>query len=260
MEKTKPEDMAREVLDASSDCDVCRFLMDTSCLFFPELYRLFDKEMETGEEIRSCELRNMLDLCNFCAICPCPNIRAGIMKAKTGFIDREGLKYSIRTLEDVESVGKICGAYPRLTNFLFQNNFTSDTLKKAVGINPNRRIPELPHENFTDWVKKNRSYLKNGNEQKRKVNYFPGCTAKYFFPEVAKAVFDVFEINGIDVYCVDHQCCGMPTMLEGDRKTTSKFVGFNVEKLSEVTNDGYDIVCSCPTCGYMLKNVIAEGA
>jgi glycerol-3-phosphate dehydrogenase subunit C len=33
-----------------------------------------------------------------------------------------------------------------------------------------------------------------------------------------------------------------------------------VERLSEVVEEGYDIVCSCPTCGYFLKSVLAAGA
>ena len=49
---------------------------------FPELYRLYDKEIETGEAISSSELRNLVELCNYCALCPCPNIRADIIKAK----------------------------------------------------------------------------------------------------------------------------------------------------------------------------------
>ena len=48
MEKIDPENTARMVIDACSDCDVCRFLMDSDCLMFPELYRLYDKEIETG--------------------------------------------------------------------------------------------------------------------------------------------------------------------------------------------------------------------
>jgi glycerol-3-phosphate dehydrogenase subunit C len=106
MEKIEPENTARMVVDACSDCDVCRFLMDSDCLMFPELYRLYDKEIETGKKIRSDELRKLVDLCNFCALCPCPNIRADIIKAKTQFIERDGLKFGVRTLEDVERVGR----------------------------------------------------------------------------------------------------------------------------------------------------------
>ena len=48
-EKNSPENKARKVIDECADCDVCRFLMDSDCLMFPELYRLYDKEMETGK-------------------------------------------------------------------------------------------------------------------------------------------------------------------------------------------------------------------
>ena len=79
MEKSSPENKARKVIDECADCDVCRFLMDSDCLMFPELYRLYDKERETGEKITSGELRHMVDLCNFCALCPCPPVRANLI-------------------------------------------------------------------------------------------------------------------------------------------------------------------------------------
>ncbi len=65
MEINEPEKIIRAVLDSCADCDVCRFLMDSSCLLFPELYRLFDKEMEGGETITADELPDLVDLCNF---------------------------------------------------------------------------------------------------------------------------------------------------------------------------------------------------
>ena len=111
MEKINPEKTAREVLDACADCDVCRFLMDTSCLFFPELYRLYDREMEGRKKITSEELRRLVDLCNFCGQCTCPNIRAGIIEAKTQFVERDGLKFGVRFIEDVERVAKFCGPF-----------------------------------------------------------------------------------------------------------------------------------------------------
>jgi glycerol-3-phosphate dehydrogenase subunit C len=49
-------------------------------------------------------------------------------------------------------------------------------------------------------------------------------------------------------------------MLEGDRKVTLAFAERTVMDLAEVVADGYDIVCSCPTCGYMLKNALRECA
>jgi len=255
-----PEDRIRDVVDACADCDICRYLMDTTCFFFPELYRLYDKEVETKEKITAEELRNLVDLCNFCAVCPCPNIRADIIQAKTAFIDRDGLKFSIRIIEDVERMGRLCGALPQLTNILFQSKRIGALLKEATGIHKKRSIPRFPKENFLKWANRKNIHVKCKKKQKNKVAYFAGCTGRYLFPEVPKAVVEVFKHNGINVYYLEQQCCGMPTLLEGDRKLTLKFVGFNIDRLAEVVEDGYDIVCSCPTCGYMLKNVLKEGA
>lgn len=90
MQTKNPEDMARAVVEACADCDICRYLMEsTSCKVFPELYRLFDKEAAKTGRITPAELKGLVDLCNFCALCPCPNIRGDLMKAKHAFVDRE---------------------------------------------------------------------------------------------------------------------------------------------------------------------------
>jgi glycerol-3-phosphate dehydrogenase subunit C len=260
MDKINPEKTARAVLDACADCDVCRFLMDTSCSFFPELYRLYDRELEGGEKATSQELRRLVDLCNFCGQCPCPNIRAGTIEAKTQFIERDGLKFGVRTIEDVERVATLCGVFPRLTNALFQTNPTGGLMKAAMGIHKSRKMPPFPAETFPDWARKNGLKKKGGKNPGRKVAYFAGCTGKYLFPEVPKAVVDVFRHNGFAVYYPEQKCCGMPPLLEGDREVTLDFVRFNVEHLAEVVEEGYDIVCSCPTCSYMLRTVLGEGA
>jgi glycerol-3-phosphate dehydrogenase subunit C len=260
VEKIYPEKTARQVLDACADCDVCRFLMDTSCLFFPELYRLYDRELEDRKPITSEELRRLVDLCNFCGQCACPNIRAGIIEAKTQFIERDGLKFGVRTIEDVERVAKLCGAFPALTNALFRAKPTGNLLKTAMGIHPSRRMPRFPQGSFPDWARKNKLTVKEDKKSTRKLAYFAGCTGKVLFPEVPKAVAEIFQYNGFEVYFPEQKCCGMPPLLEGDRELTLEFVRFNVERLAEVVEEGYDVICSCPTCGYLFKTVLGEGA
>ena len=194
------ERLMRKVIDACTDCDCCRYLMDTNCLFFPEIYKLGDREKETREPISPKELRHLADLCNYCALCPCPNIREDIITAKTLFIDRDGLAPYIRTLEDVERVSKLCGAVPRLSNFFLQSKLTGNLVKKSLGINPKRRLPIFPAKNFPSWAKQRKLDQKSPVENRRKVAYFAGCTARYLFPDVPKAVVEVFVRNNITVY------------------------------------------------------------
>jgi len=260
MHTNDPERMAHAVIAACADCDICRFLMeDTPCPVFPELYRLYDKEKEKGEPATRRELKNLVELCNFCALCPCPNIRRDIMKAKHAFVNRDGIKLTVRFLEDVECVSKLCGAYPRLANTLFQSESAGRLLKKLAGIHEERKIPVFPGEDFASRARKEGLHIMRGS-QKRKVAFFAGCTGQYLFPDVPAAGVRVLQRNGIEVYFPEQKCCGMPSLLEGDRRLTLEFASFNMDRLSEAVEAGYDIVCSCPTCGYMLKNVLSEGA
>ena len=260
MTKQNPEEMARKFLDDCADCDICRYLMeDTSCLVFPQLYRLYDREMDQGGKATAEELKQLIELCNFCGLCPCPNIRSDIMKAKHAFVRRDGLKPSIRLLEDVAKLARVCGAYPRLTNRLLQSERSGEVLKQLAGIHPQRKMPQFPQQSFPLWARQQGlNVMRSGGE--RKVAFFAGCTGQYLFPQVPRAAIEVLRKNEVQVYCPEQKCCGMPSLLEGDRDLTFDFVKFNVDHLISAVEAGYDIVCSCPTCGYMLKQVMAEGA
>jgi glycerol-3-phosphate dehydrogenase subunit C len=260
-EEMRTEEKLLKELEACRECDVCRTLMeDSSCLVFNEMYRLFDKESETKEKITTEELQNLVELCNFCEICPCWNIRAAILEAKTEFKEKYGLNYRIRLLENVERIGKLGGAQPWLSNLLLQNGATGRLIKKVTGIHEERKIPKFPKHGFQEWAEEQMLYTKSETKDRRRVAYFAGCTGSYLFPDIPKAVVEVLQQNDIEVYLPEQRCCGMPSLLEGDRRLTLEFVKFNVERLSEVVEDGDDIVCSCPTCGYMLKCLIREGA
>ncbi|MCG6533812.1 MAG: FeS-binding protein [Syntrophales bacterium LBB04] len=260
MEENKPEELARSVIEECADCDICRFLMeDTPCQVFPELYKLYDKEKEKNGKITAEDLRNLVELCNYCALCPCNTVRSNIMRAKHAFVSRDGLKPTIRLLEDVERVARLCGAYPRLANTLFRSGRTGGLLKKLAGIHEDRKAPEFPKEDFPTWAKRRGLHIPQ-EEKGRKVAFFAGCTGQYLFPEVPKAAVEVLQRNGIGVYLPEQKCCGMPSLLEGDQQLTFEFAASNMERLAEAVEAGYDIVCSCPTCGYMLRYVLSEGA
>lgn len=153
-EPDQPEQIARKIIEQCTDCDQCReFMEDTPCLFFPLLFRLYDRETEGRKKITSEELRKLVDLCNMCGTCSCASVRADIRDARDGFIARDGLKPSIRILEDVQRVGQICGAFPRLANLLSEIKPVADLAKKLAGIHPDRKLPKFPMESFDAWAR-----------------------------------------------------------------------------------------------------------
>lgn len=247
-------------VDRCSNCDWCRdYLKESSCLFFRRLFRLYDREKAGRGAIRNAELEHLTDLCNLCGICPCVEIRTWIRQAKDGFVDRNGLPPTVRVLEDVRLLSKVGGAVPQLTNALLAPGPVGRSLKRVVGIHPDRKLPRFPRRTFDAFVRQ-RGLDRPSADGKPKVAYFTGCTARYLFPEVAEATVGVLERNGISVYVPPQKCCGMPTMLEGDRDFTHRTATFNLAELLKLVDDGYDIVCSCPTCGYFYKSVLPADA
>ncbi|MBS1161652.1 MAG: iron-sulfur cluster-binding oxidoreductase, domain pair-containing [Proteobacteria bacterium] len=251
---------ARRVIDHCVRCGHCRDLMEhTSCLFFPRLYRLHDREAGGGKPISREEMKHLFGLCNTCGICPCSPVHTWIREAKDAFIERDGLPLNVRMLEDVQLVGRIGNALPRLVNKLLGEGPLAGGVKRVLGIHPERRMPRFPLTSFDVWAKA-RGLHRRPDTTGRKVAYFVGCSARYMFPEVAKATVEVLEKNGVAVYIPPQKCCGMPTMLEGDRDFSFKLARYNLDELARCIEAGFDIITACPTCGYQLKSVLSEGA
>jgi glycerol-3-phosphate dehydrogenase subunit C len=257
-EADSPEKTIRKVLDACADCDSCRFLMDESCLLFPELYRLYDKDKLEGKPVSKAELQNLTHLCTLCGLCPCPNIREDVIQGKTDWVGKKGMPLSVRLLADVQLFGRWCGLISRFVNAVLKSKLIAGMIKKIVQIHPQRNFPSLARENFFTWA--HRKGLGHQTDHYPKVAYFAGCTAGYFFPEVARAAVNVLKHNGVCVYVSPQQCCGMPTLLEGDQPTTLSRVRYNLEILLKTARAGYDLVCSCPTCGFLMKVLLKEKA
>ncbi|WP_169728969.1 heterodisulfide reductase-related iron-sulfur binding cluster [Desulfatirhabdium butyrativorans] len=249
----------RWVFDSCSDCDTCRFLMDESCLMFPELFRLYDQSCENRRQPNEDALRRLAELCTFCGLCPCPDIRTGILKDKAVSVRQNGLTIGARLLSDVQRIGLLCGLAPPPLLRLLRKDPIEKAFKSRIGIDPKRRLPPIPTRHFFSWAKR-KGLDRPVVDRSPKVAYFAGCTAGYFFPEIAIAAVGVLERNGIAVHVPEQQCCGMPLLLEGDQETALDRMRFNLNVLVGLVREGYTPVCSCPTCGYALKVLLQQGA
>ena len=254
-----PENKARYVLERCADCDECRTMMTDVCPFFQELYRLFDDMQETGRSPGSKDLRLMVDRCNFCALCPCPEIRNHILDAKSSFIERDKMSPALKIIQDVEKWAGKMTRVPSLANLLLQGRLASNLLKKSAGLHPDRDIPRIPEQDLDSWTRK-KGIADTSCADTPGAALFAGCSARFFFPEAARAAVGILQRNNISVYYPEQNCCAMPVMLEGDRELTLKMMQRNLESLTRTLDAGHDIVCSCPTCGYMFRELLREKA
>ncbi|WP_041531319.1 heterodisulfide reductase-related iron-sulfur binding cluster [Syntrophotalea carbinolica] len=253
-----PEKILCEVIHLCADCDACRDMMGEDCAFFIELYRLNDQKRESGIPISEKQLRYLAELCTFCGLCPCPQVPMDVMEAKSLYVDKEGMALATRLLSDVPFMARLCGTFPRLSQALQSNRFTGAVLRKAVRIHSDRNLPVFPKDDFFRWAAKHG--LDRPQDGNNRVAYFAGCTAGYLFPAIARSVVEILQHHGATVYVPPQQCCGMPYLVEGDRKRTLGLARANMDGLLGTLRDGYELVYSCPTCGYFLKNLLKDRA
>ena len=253
-----PQQILRDVMRLCADCDTCRTMMEGDCAFFLELYKLWDQEHEEGAPITEEQLRYLAELCTLCGLCPCPKIPMDVMEAKSRYIEREGMPLATRLLNDVPLMARLCGTFPELVKALQSNKVIGPMLRKTTRLHPDRELPSFPKENFFRWAKsRGLDRQRSGNHQ---VAYFAGCTAGYLFPAIGRSVVEILEHNDATVFVPPQQCCGMPFLVEGDRKRTLELAEANMKKLLETYQAGDDLIYSCPTCGFFLKKLLRDKA
>lgn len=260
-EGASSENALQRLFNGCTDCDICRFLMDESCLVFPEIYRRYDEALEKRTAPDADALRDLTDRCTLCGLCPCPDVRANMIRAKADRVRDEGLEPGARALSDIQTFARLGRRAPRLVNALFSTPMARRLLEKVFHVHPERTLPSLAAEDFFTWAARRGLNRKPPlREGARRVAYFTGCTAAYLFPEVARAVAAVLGHTGVDLHVPPQQCCGMPTVVEGDMVRSLERIRANMAVLTGLADEGFDIVCSCPTCGYFLKVILKENA
>lgn len=252
------QDFVRAAIELCADCDTCRDLIEQECRCFPELYRLYDGQVESGAPIPDAKLRSLAEACTYCGLCPCPEIPAWLTEAKAQYAEREGLPRGVRLMVDVPRLARACGTFPRVAEAMQRSSLLAPVIRSVGRIHRERTLPGFARESFFQWAARNG--LTERKEGEHHATYFAGCTAGYLFPEVGRAVVAVLQRNGLTVHVPSQQCCGMPFLVEGDRASAVRKVRANVELLLRSVRVGDDVLTSCPTCGFMMKVLLKEKA
>ncbi|MFN2358610.1 MAG: heterodisulfide reductase-related iron-sulfur binding cluster, partial [Desulfotignum sp.] len=208
------------------------------------------------------DLASLVDLCTLCGLCPCQDIRVLVLKAKAARAQDKKIPLSAKLLSDAQQAGRWGTAFSAVVNPLNRLKPVTAMAKKILDIHPKRSLPAFPEESFFVWAKKKglTAPVKHTGQDASRVAYFAGCSAGYLFPAVAKAAVGLLEQNTIQVFVPSQHCCGMPLIMEGNRQKATKRIQANLESLGACMQEGYDIVCSCPTCGYFFKKLLLETA
>jgi glycerol-3-phosphate dehydrogenase subunit C len=145
---------------------------------------------------------------------------------------------------------------PRLSNFVLGNSVVQKINEKILGITAEREFPEFAHETFREWWN-DRGGAQVRSEDKR-VAYFHGCYANYNTPEVAKAMVRVYEHFGYEIAVPKQGCSGTPMFANGMLDDARRDAKKNVMNLSDLVDQGYDVIASCTSCSMSLRQEYPE--
>ncbi len=109
-----------------------------------------DKENKFDHE----ELKTVFDLCLSCKACAseCPSsVDVAALKAEFQYQYQKANGVPMRTklFAYNNNLNRYGSVFPRLTNFMFSNGFTSSVLKKSFGIAPQRQLPLISNKSLT---------------------------------------------------------------------------------------------------------------
>lgn len=212
------------------------------------------ERLEMSENVSSIDIELFSSLCLSCGRCDSacphnvnPSFRNIIIKARSG-------KLSIKALRDwilAHNVwwGMMGSKMPSIFNLTLKMPLTKFFMNQ-IGI-AKRDFPEFRKSNYG-------KYIRDDKSTKKKVLYFPGCYARYNNPDIIKAVIRIMEHSGYSVTITSCDCCGTPMITNAFLNESKAIAMKNSKNIVKYINEGYKIICSCPSCILALKKDYAR--
>ncbi len=222
-------------------------------------------EMLNGEEIddlwRSDHVREALDLCLACKGCKgdCP-VNVDMATYKAEFLShhyRHRLRPRSAYAMGLIMVWARAGSHaPVLANRLTQTPLLGGLAKRAGGIAPQRRIPRLATETFTQWFARRPRSSVPGRVP---VILWPDTFNNHFKPETAKAAVAVLEGTGFAVRLPDRPlCCGRPLYDFGFLGQAKRQLAQILEALRGDIRAGVPVVVLEPSCAAVFRDELVN--
>lgn len=206
------------------------------------------------EAIAGRELYDVLDLCLQCKGCKteCPSqVDMAKMKSEVLYQYQEKHGYSLRT--------RIFGHLGALSNFfsplasLVNASGHSGIARKLlnwIGITPERVLPELAKQRFSQWFKRQPKQP----DSAKKVVLFNDTYTEFNHPEIGKAAVKVLQAIGYSVIVPPWTCCGRTLFSKGMLRQAKKKALELISSLAPYIDEGLPIIVLEPSCLSMLTD------
>ncbi len=190
------------------------------------------------DPLRSAELNAALSNCLSCKGCTpeCPsNVNLALLKAELMHARhrRHGLPLRERMLSDVDQLGRLGCAFPRLSNALLEFGPARALMDRMLGLSARRSLPHYATERFDKWFAKRKTPRNESAPVRRgKVILWDDTFVRYHEPHIGKAAVRVLESLGFSVALAGgRQCCGRPAFSQGNLDEAGRLGQRNLDLL-----------------------------
>lgn len=223
-------------------------------------------EMLEGDVItdgwRSTEVHDALDLCLACKGCrsDCPvNVDMATYKAEFLFHHYRGRVRPMAhySMGWIPLWARLAAVAPNLLNTVTHAPGLSTAVKRAGGIDPQRRMPNFADERFTAWFARRRTGRPAPSHER--VLLWPDTFVNNFDPAVGKAAVAVLEAAGFTVEVPRRTvCCGLTWISTGQLTTAKRVLRLTLTALRPALQAGTPVVVLEPSCAAVFRSDLPE--
>jgi len=261
-------DELERVFDICHGCRRCVSL----CNAFPTLFDLVDESstMEVDGVARQ-DYWSVVDHCYLCDLCfltKCPYVPPHdwnvdfphlMLRAKALGFKKGRTKLRDKIITSTDRVGSFASIpiVANVVNAVNTNKQTRALLQGAIGIAADARLPAYHSQTLSKRTRRHKvdqSKVVASDKTQGKVAIFGTCYGQYNEPHLGEDLLSVFEHNNIPTMVIPNTvCCGMPKLELGDLGSVESLKDKNMAILSNIVDQGWDIISPVPSCTLQFK-------
>lgn len=193
------------------------------------------------------EIYEVMDLCLSCKGCKseCPS-SVDIAKYKAEFLqhyyDEHGIPLRTRAIAFISHLNRLGMLIPNITNFFFENIYTSGFLKSVLGFAPKRSIPLLYKFTLRNWMRRSLPEINPAQSIKGNVCLFVDEFTEYNDTLIGIRAVELLTRLGYRVHLAPHRSSGRTFLSKGLVRKAKKLANYNVNALRDIINKNMPLI------------------
>ena len=193
----------------------------------------------SANKFNSEDLKEVFDLCISCKACgnECPS-NVDMATAKVEFLYQynkaNGVSLSNKLFAKSSRLNKIGAWFPKLTNAIYSQGFTSKMIKKISGMASERSLPFVSSKSFDKIVQHKQN---QDNKYTKEVILFVDEFSNYLDADIAEDAYDLLAGLGYKVTVVDHLDSARALISKGFLEEAKAEVNRNMEYLKKFISE-----------------------